>query len=879
MTTPRATARLQFHKGFRFADAVPVLGYYAQLGVSHIYASPILKSKPGSMHGYDIVDHAEINPELGGEPAFRRFVAALRALDLGLIVDIVPNHMCVSDNANRWWNDVLEWGPDSAYAGFFDIEWHSKDASLRNKVHLPFLGKPYGEVLKAGELSLHVAPDTGRLSVAYYDRLFPLNPRSHEDLAGDFAKAFDTREPEGRANLHRLLERQYYRLAWWRTAADEINWRRFFDITDLAGLKVERPDVFEQTHALIFKLYAEGLIDGVRIDHVDGLADPRTYCRRLRRVLDDLSAHRPAAAPNGRPYIIVEKILGASERLQTDWLVDGTTGYDFMDQAAGVLHDARGETPLTTLWTELTGRRPDFRAVAETAKRLILDENLHSERDKTADALHRLARNDPATRDYTLPALRHALTEVLVNFPVYRSYATVDGRVPSDGPLFEAAMEQARQIIPETDHHILTLIDDWLGAKPVAGRAARALQRRAIASFQQLTSALTAKSIEDTAFYRYGRLISRNEVGSSPADFSLSRDAFHAACAERSRNFPYAMLATATHDHKRGEDTRMRIATLSEIPDTWGEAVRHWMRLNAPFRASLPDGVAPEPADELMLYQTLIGAWPVDADATDQAALATFRDRILAWQTKAIREAKRRSRWIAPDQGYEDAAQDFTRAILDNERSSAFLGELARFVRAIAPAAALNGLTQTLLRLTAPGVPDLYQGTEFWDFSLVDPDNRRPVDYQRRIASLAGTHDLPALLHDWPDGRIKQALIHRLLSLRERYRDVLADGVYEPLALEGEAAENVIAFTRGDRIGDHAVVIASRYSLRRLGDDNVPLIPASAWGGTTLLLPSPADRTCNLLTGETHAGDGRIDIAQILSQLPVAVLWRERSGA
>ncbi|HUD52487.1 alpha-amylase family glycosyl hydrolase, partial [Parvibaculum sp.] len=282
MTAPRATARLQFHKGFRFADAVPVLGYYARLGVSHIYASPILKAKPGSMHGYDIVDHAEINPELGGEPAFRRFVAALRAANLGLIIDIVPNHMCVSDNANRWWNDVLEWGPDSAHAGFFDIDWHSKDASLRNKVHLPFLGKPYGEALKNGELSLHVAPDTGRLSVAYYDRLFPLNPRSHEGLTGDFATAFDAREPEGRANLHRLLERQHYRLAWWRTAADEINWRRFFDITDLAGLRVERPEVFEQTHALIFRLYAEGLIDGVRVDHVDGLADPRTYCRRLR---------------------------------------------------------------------------------------------------------------------------------------------------------------------------------------------------------------------------------------------------------------------------------------------------------------------------------------------------------------------------------------------------------------------------------------------------------------------------------------------------------------------------------------------------------------------------------------------------------------------
>jgi len=522
---------------------------------------------------------------------------------------------------------------------------------------------------------------------------------------------------------------------------------------------------------------------------------------------------------------VIEKILGSGERLQPDWLVDGTTGYDFMDQVAGVLHDARGEAPLTTLWTDLTGRRPDFRAVAETARRLILDENLHSERDKTAGALHGLARHDPKTRDYTLPALRHALTEILVNFPVYRSYATAEGRVPSDDPLFAAALDGARQVIPEADHHILTRIDGWLGAAPAGGRAARALQRRAIASFQQLTSALTAKSVEDTAFYRYGRLISRNEVGSSPADFALSRDAFHAACAERARRFPHAMLATATHDHKRGEDARLRIATLSECPDLWGETVRHWMRLNAPFRASLPDGVAPEPADEYILYQTLIGAWPAGADPRDTAWLASFRDRILAWQTKAIREAKRRSRWIAPDEAYEQAAQDFVRAILDHERSAAFLGELARFVDRIAPAAAVNGLTQALLHFTTPGVPDLYQGTEFWDLSLVDPDNRRPVDYARRIDALARTEDWPSLLAAWRDGRIKQALIARLLAARAEHAGIFVDGAYEPLAAEGEAAEHVVAFTRGDRDGDCAVVVATRFAMSRLGDSDLPRLP------------------------------------------------------
>jgi (1->4)-alpha-D-glucan 1-alpha-D-glucosylmutase len=568
----------------------------------------------------------------------------------------------------------------------------------------------------------------------------------------------------------------------------------------------------------------------------------------------------------------VEKILGPSESLRAEWQVDGTTGYDFMNEVAGVLHDPRGEMPLTTLWTDLTGRRADFRAVAQDARRLILDENLNSERDKTARALHGLARNDPATRDYTFAALRHALTELLVNFPVYRTYATADGRDGADRAVFEEAVSRTRPILPEADQPILDLIDAWLGGVPERTRTGRALQRRAIASFQQLTSALMAKSVEDTAFYRYGRLISRNEVGSDPAEFALARDAFHAAAARRGSDFPKAMLATATHDHKRGEDARLRIAALSEIPDAWGEAVRHWMRLNAPYRASLADGVAPEPGDEIMLYQTLIGAWPLSADLADMAWIADFRERILGWQTKAIREAKRRSRWIAPDEAYENAARQFTLDILDPEKSQAFLSEFNRFVDAIAPAAALSGLTQTFLRLTVPGVPDLYQGAEFWDLSLVDPDNRRPVDYTSRIAALGRCGDLDRVVRDWRSGHIKQFLIERMLSARKTHPRLFAEGDYRPLIAEGEAAEHAVAFSRTlPDNGETAIAVATRFPLRRLGEANLPLLPAAAWGSTSIALPERRFR--DAFSGEiVEAGEGRAPLGQILARFPVAFL-------
>ncbi|HEY4345423.1 MAG TPA: malto-oligosyltrehalose synthase [Parvibaculum sp.] len=885
MTAPRATLRLQFHKGFTFADAMLHIDYFAALGVSHIYASPILKARAGSIHGYDIVDHRSINPELGGEDGLRRFVAALRERDLGFIADIVPNHMCVSDSENLWWNDVLEWGADSAYAGFFDIDWQSRDPALRNKIHLPFLGEPYGEALANGNIDLAFDPQAGQFSIRHYEHRFPVAPSSHaliEELGGSLSggalAGFDPGTADGLRNLHLLLEVQHYRLAWWRTAADEINWRRFFDITDLAGLRIEQRNVFEATHALMLNLYAEGVIDGFRVDHIDGLADPRTYCRRLRRYTDILAKQRPASAPKGRAWILVEKILGAGERLPSDWSVDGTTGYDFMDEVSGLLHNARGEAPLTSFWTEMTGDRRDFRSIAKSTRRLILDENLYSERDKVVNLLHRLARLDPATRDCTIPMLRRALTELLVHFSVYRSYATLAGRSEEDNRLFAQAIADARGELLDADGHILDLINDWLGGAMARGRVARAAQRRAIVGFQQLSSALTAKAVEDTAFYRYGRLLSRNEVGSSPADFAYERDRFHAACVERQRNFPRAMLATATHDHKRGEDARMRLATLSEIPDRWAEAVRRWTLLNASFRASLSAGVAPEPGDEIMLYETLVGAWPVSIERNGHEWLVSFRERILGWFMKSIREAKRRSRWIAPDEAYEEAARAFVEQILDPAKSEVFLTGMNEFVDAIAPAAAINSLVQTFLRMTTPGIPDLYQGAEFWDLSLVDPDNRRPVDFRLRAAALAEANQPADLLGDWMDGRIKQALIASILAVRAEKPSLFSDGKYQPLTLQGAAAVHAIAFARAAPDGeDMTLALASRFPTELLEDGKNPLIAAGHWKETSVVLPAPVSETYrDALTNRRHTPvEGTILLRDIFSELPVALLLPE----
>jgi (1->4)-alpha-D-glucan 1-alpha-D-glucosylmutase len=921
-TIPGSTARVQLHRDFTFDDAAGCVPYLAELGVTHLYTSPILRARPGSMHGYDIVDHSMVNPELGGEDGLRRLVAALRQAGLGLLVDIVPNHMGVGGADNAWWLDVLEWGRASAYADFFDIDWNPPDPELRGKVLVPFLGEPYGACLERGDIRLRC--DDGRLEATYGEHVFPIGFGFYQIVLGAIAaeipeliavphtrtamraavvkvkaalrdfvateagKAkmaqalarYSPDTPEGRERLHALLERQHYRLVWWQAAADEINWRRFFDVTSLAGIRAELPHVFDATHETLLRLYGAGLIDGVRIDHIDGLADPRAYCRKLRRRMETEAATRPADAPSGPPYIVVEKILIGPERLPADWLTDGTTGYDFMDQVGALLHDPRGEAPLTALWTQLTGRPADFDDEEREARRMTLRDALASELNATAAALHRVARRERATRDYTLTAIRRALVEILVNFPVYRLYAGLAGRPETDDRVIARATAGARRVMRATDRPLLEMIGSWLGGEAPRASPPGPLRRerlRAIVRFEQLSSPVAAKSVEDTAFYRYGRLLSRNEVGSNPGQFSLSVAAFHAACQDRGKRYPHALLATATHDHKRGEDVRARLAVLSEIPDEWAAAIARWTRLNASLKREIEGGPAPDAADEVMLYEMLVGAWLPDVVGED--GVRGLAERVAAWQLKALREAKRHTAWVAPDEAYEAACKDFLFAILDPSRSSRLWEELAAFAARIGPAGAVNGLTQTVLRLTVPGVPDLYQGTDLWDGSLVDPDNRRPVDYALR-RDMLGTRKAPVqLVRDWQSGQIKQAVIGRVLALRRRLPGLFGGGSYQPLTVEGPGAENVIAFAR-EGGGATVVTVATLRSAGLLQARDVPVVPAAAWGDTAVVLPAhlASSSFANVLDdAQVAAKDGRLDVGTLLGALPVAVLTRSLS--
>ena len=640
----------------------------------------------------------------------------------------------------------------------------------------------------------------------------------------------------------------------------------------MAGLRVELPRVFDATHALILKLYAQGLIDGVRIDHIDGLADPRLYCRKLRRALETAGEARPPGAPRGRPYILVEKILAPRERLPLDWQADGTTGYDFMDQAGGVLHDPAGEAALTEIWVRMTGRPGDFETEERDARRQIMRDNLASELNATAAALHRLARRDLFTRDYTLTAIRRALTEILIYFPVYRIYAGRAGTSETDAHVMERAIAGARRSFRTADAKLLGLVQLWVAGNPLVGRPRAALlsdRLRGMVRFQQLSAPVAAKSVEDTAFYRYGRLLSRNEVGSDPGQFAVAPQSFHAAAAARGKLLPGAMLATATHDHKRGEDTRARLAVLSEIPQAWETALIRWTRLNALFRRELDAGIAPAPADEIMLYQTLVAAWPLGLGADDSEGIAAYAARISAWAEKSVREAKLRSEWAAPDEAYEAALHEFIAATLDPKRP--VLAEIAAFAARLDLPGAVNGLTQTLLRLTAPGVPDLYQGAEFWDQSLVDPDNRRPVDFTARAAMLNTRLPPAARLAAWRDGGLKQAVIARALSLRAAHPLLFAKGGYQRLDAEGPAAAHVLAFAR--RHGDKILVAAAvRLPAGALEHATLPLLPPAFWAGTAITLPRAGFWQDTLRDQKLRASAAPMQAGELFAALPVALL-------
>ncbi len=843
---PRATLRLQFHSDFTFADAMRHVDWFASLGVSHVYASPIASARPGSMHGYDVIDPGRVNPELGGEDGLRAFASALRAVGLGLILDIVPNHMA-ADTRNPWWVDVLRRGRASRHAEWFDIDWEAGDEAAP-KVLLPVLGRPLAEVIEAGELKIG-KDDRGRPQLEYFENAFPLCDGSIE----------------GRGDLANLLARQHYRLASWRVSGDRINWRRFFDINELVCLRMEKPEAFEAVHALPLRLYAEGLVDGLRIDHVDGLTDPAAYCRDLRARLDALGERHGRS----RAWLVVEKILLKGETLPKDWGCDGTTGYDFMDEVNALQHDSRGETALARTWTELSGRPATFAPEELAARREIVARSFSAQLEACASAWQAIL-GERVPR----PTLRRLLAEFLAHVPVYRTYGA--GPVLSEHDaliLREVAAHVSRTCLATDRWAVEPVLDAMLASQPSSGSWPRAMAR-----FQQLSAPIAAKSVEDTGFYRYGRLLSRNDVGFDVETFSIDAADFHARMLRRRADYPNTMLATATHDHKRGEDLRARLAVLSELAPDWTKFLIRAIEASSPLRRQLGDRLAPTPGDIAMLLQMVVGAWPLDLERDDGQGRQAFAERLWGWQQKALREAKLESDWACVDEAYEAAAQSFTMRLVAEASLPELLDELFAFVRRIAPAGAVNGLAQCLLKLTVPGVPDLYQGTDFWDFSLVDPDNRRPVDFAARAKM---TDRSPVeLAPSWRDGRIKQALIRRTLALRQRAPHLFAKGTYLPLSVEGPRSSSIVAFAR--QAGDDWLLVAiPRLVASSISGEAVLGFRPDAWPETSIELPEamPREQLHNALSGRTmNLPTGKITLDRLFEAAPIALLITPLAG-
>jgi (1->4)-alpha-D-glucan 1-alpha-D-glucosylmutase len=848
-----ATYRLQFRAEFPFAAAAALAPYLASLRISHVYSSPILSAREGSAHGYDGIGHEHISEALGGEEGFAAMAAALRAYGIGIILDIVPNHVAVGGGDNPMWLDLLRHGRASRYAKWFDVDFNSRIDWLRGKIHVPFLDGTLADVLLARTLTLRPMPDGSGHALVHGEHVFPIRPEDEAEIVAQGPAAFMTP-----ARLGALASRQNYLLDDWRNAGDVINWRRFFDITQLAALRMENREAFDAVHAVPLRLYAEGLIDGLRIDHIDGLADPQGYCRTLREELDRRQPDRPPSATPGRALLVVEKILGHGELLPAAWDSDGTTGYDFMDQVSALQHDASSEHALATAWADISGRASDFSSEEDVARREVLDRAFDGQRERLVDAIFDAA---PAGSGITRASMRRALTDVLAAMRAYRGY---DGEEDALHPAVQRALDAARDA-PMAEARALGLIQQIMRSADTRAADIRRL-------FNQLSAPLAAKAVEDTAFYRFGRLLSRNDVGFHAEQLGIDVAAFHRDMQRRAVDWPRSLLATATHDHKRGEDVRARLAVISEIPDAWNAARRRWRGLLAHLRPA-----ALHPADEDMLMQTLVGCMPPALDAADTEGLAALAERVAEWWTKALREAKLRSSWAAPAKAYETAAVDFAKAILDPARAPGFLADIVAFVGDIAPAGAANALVQMTLRIIAPGIPDTYQGTEFWDFSLVDPDNRRPVDYAARAEALAAqapvaADDVAALVDGWPDGRIKLALLARLLRLRAELPDVFASGSYEPIEVAGPRGLHAVAFMR--RKGASAVLVVAGRLMRDGMEDTAALSPDPVWwGDAALALPADTGPFVPVV-GPALTEDARV--SNLLPLLPVGV-WATRS--
>ena len=853
---PIATYRVQLTPDFDFDAAASIVPYLKALGITHLYASPFMKARKGSRHGYDVVDHTKLNPELGGEDGFERLSRALRDHHVGLILDFVPNHVGVHFADNPWWLDVLEWGPASPHAASFDIDWDILPHRTRPGVLLPIIGSAYGQALEKGEIELRYDSGEGSFSAWYFEHRLPIAPERYSEILRNVVRAADAEDgapgehilevasryrglrhpnraeapafkaelkaipgsvgviargleayragPDRAAQtlaLHHLLERQHYRLGHWRLASSDINYRRFFDVNTLAGLRVEDSGTFGAIHRLIKRLIAEGKLQGLRLDHIDGLRDPAQYFQRLRRLIRD--AQRTRAKPF---YLVIEKILGEQERLPAFSGVQGTTGYEWLNVITRVLVDSSGLDPLDEVWRQISNMPPRLSPVLKDAKRRVLETLLTSEFTVLTRLLARIAGGHYSTRDFSADSLRQALELYILHFPVYRTYLTAAGPTGPDRALISETIENARAEWFAADEGIFDFLRDTLTMDLIKpGRAAHSVHRvrRFALKLQQFTGPVMAKSLEDTAFYRYHRLLAFNEVGGDPSARALPVETFHEAMKARAEVWPHGLTATSTHDTKRGEDARARLIALAEIPGEWTSAVARWKILNAPHLVIEGDMRAPSATFEYMLYQALLGAWA--SGQPDDA----FLERMQAYALKAAREGKQETSWLNPNQAYEAGLRTFIARILDRAISAEFLNSLDTLSQRVALLGALNSLSQITLKATMPGVPDFYQGTEFWDLSLVDPDNRRPVDFAERIsvlASAAETPDWESLVQNWANGHLKLAWTRYLLKLRTELAEVFAHGDYQPLEISGPHRDHVIAFAR--RRGRDAAITA-----------------------------------------------------------------------
>ncbi len=947
---PLATYRLQFNRSFTFSQAADLIPYLAALGISHCYSSPYLRARLGSTHGYDIIDHQHLNPEIGAPEEYDRFVAALHQHGMGQILDIVPNHMGIMGGDNAWWLDVLENGEASTYSGYFDIDWEPLKEELRGKVLVAVLGDQYGTVLDRGELKLTFNQKKGEFSILYFQHRFPVNPReyprilSHDleslsqqlgaldekflelqsvisgfnHLPGREEKAAEKRAERMRDKeihkrrlaalcersaqvagfiennvasvngtsgdsvsweaLHELIKAQAYRLAYWRVAADDINYRRFFDVNDLAAVRQENQPAFTQTHEFVLQLLRQGQVDGLRIDHPDGLYNPHDYLQDLQGI-----PHSPdGAADSGGHYVLVEKILTGDEELPRSWPISGTTGYEFSNLVNALFVDPNAENKMDRIYRAFIGRNVDFQELVYQCKKLVMDRSLNSELNVLANHLSRIALADRHTCDFTVKSLRDALTEIIAAFPVYRTYVAGRHVAPDDRKYIDTAIHRAQARMKTADSSVYDFIREILLTRQADGH--QTFYQESVVhfamKFQQYTSALMAKGLEDTSFYRYNRLISLNDVGGDPLQFGVSPEEFHRKIQLRAETWPHSMNSTSTHDSKRSEDTRARINVLSEMPALWRQHLAHCRSLNRKEKTVCDGAEAPTSNDEYLLYQTLLGAWPLPPRR--ESPPPDFVDRIRDYMLKAIREAKENTSWANPNLEYESAMSAFVNAVLN---SRDFRDHFLPFQARISHFGMLNSLAQTLLKVTVPGVPDIYQGNELFEFDLVDPDNRRRVDYavrHRALQDLGSSQnnpgdfpdgDLPTHMH-MDDGRIKLCVIWKALQLRKRKPQLFGGGEYLPLQVSGDRARHLLAFARLHK-NEVAVVAVPRLCAQLLGGEQRLPVGAGVWGDTCIDLPNDVNSLRNVFTGESVKLSGdtpSLPVASLFATFPVALL-------